>query len=174
MDSSTDYFTIFDLPVGFDIDNALLKARYLSLQKKLHPDRVARQSALQQRLALQSTALINQAFSVLSSSVQRAGYLLERAGLETTAEQTHTDVEFLTTQMELRECLAELEHNDQPLQALSKLEAQVVGEFRALEEAFAAAYAKGELETARAVRDKMQFFDKLRIEIEQLEESLED
>ena len=103
MDSSTDYFTIFDLPVGFDIDNALLKARYLSLQKKLHPDRVARQSALQQRLALQSTALINQAFSVLSSSVQRAGYLLERAGLETTAEQTHTDVEFLTTQMELRE-----------------------------------------------------------------------
>jgi len=174
MDPRTDYFSIFDLPAGFNIDKALLKTRYLSLQKEFHPDRVAGQSEQQQRLALQSAALVNQAFSVLSSSVQRAGYLLERAGLDTTTEQTHTNIEFLSAQMELRERLAEIEQTERPLQALSELEAQVVEECRVLEEEFATTYAKGELESARAVLDKIQFFDKLRIEIEQLEESLED
>ena len=34
----TSPFAIFDLPVAFNVDQALLSERYLALQKSLHPD----------------------------------------------------------------------------------------------------------------------------------------
>ena len=34
----TNPFAIFDLPVAFNVDQALLSERYLVLQKSLHPD----------------------------------------------------------------------------------------------------------------------------------------
>ncbi|HCO59679.1 MAG TPA: Fe-S protein assembly co-chaperone HscB [Porticoccaceae bacterium] len=174
MDSSTDYFTVFELPAGFEIDKALLKTRYLSLQKQFHPDRVAGESAQQQRLAVQSAALVNQAYAVLSSPVQRAHYLLELAGLESGTEQTHTGIDFLTAQMELRENLAEVRQSQQPFDKLFELEAQVVQAFSTLEKEFAQAYEQGDLDGARVVLDKMQFYDKLRADIELLEDELDD
>ena len=39
----TNPFAIFDLPVAFNVDQALLSERYLALQKSLHPDNLLRQ-----------------------------------------------------------------------------------------------------------------------------------
>ena len=106
MDLTRHYFKVFDLPVAYVIDTRLLKARYLALQQKFHPDRFAGGSAEEQRLAVQSAAALNQAYEVLRCPVQRGQYLLEIAGVENPgAEKTNADIDFLIGQMNLREQL---------------------------------------------------------------------
>ena len=47
----TNPFAIFDLPVAFNVDQALLSERYLALQKSLHPDNFVTADAQEQRIA---------------------------------------------------------------------------------------------------------------------------
>lgn len=62
-------FTLFDLPVQFQLDNAQLSERYLALQKLLHPDNFAASSATEQRLAMQKSAEINDALHILKDPI---------------------------------------------------------------------------------------------------------
>jgi molecular chaperone HscB len=64
-DFQRNYFELFDLPVGFALDQATLGARYRQLQRELHPDRYAGASAHEQRLAVQYSSLINEAYATL-------------------------------------------------------------------------------------------------------------
>src|SRR5687768_17556114 len=106
------YFDLFGLPVGFDIDVTDLAARYRKLARESHPDRFVSGSDAERRLAMQVTALLNEAFRVLKEPVSRARYLLETKGISF-PEGTVAAVApaFLMQQMELRERLEEL-HND--------------------------------------------------------------
>ena len=45
----TNPFAIFDLPIAFNVDQALLSERYLVLQKSLHPDNFVTADAQEQR-----------------------------------------------------------------------------------------------------------------------------
>lgn len=65
-------FTLFDLPVQFQVDNAQLSECYLALQKSLHPDNFAASSATEQRLAMQKSAEINDALHILKDPILRA------------------------------------------------------------------------------------------------------
>jgi molecular chaperone HscB len=47
------YFELFAIPVQFDVDLDLINARYLELQKILHPDRHASFGAQEQLVAVQ-------------------------------------------------------------------------------------------------------------------------
>ena len=67
-----NYFELFDLPVGFEIDQQQLGARYRQAQGELHPDRYAGASAHEQRLAVQYSALVNQAYATLRTPLSRA------------------------------------------------------------------------------------------------------
>ena len=80
-DLQKNYFQLFDLPVDFQLDQAQLGERYRQLQKELHPDRYASASAHEQRLAVQYSALINEAYASLRKPLPRALYLLELAGM---------------------------------------------------------------------------------------------
>lgn len=42
-------FQIFDLPVDFQLDEKVLNARYLKLQKALHPDNFVSSNALDRK-----------------------------------------------------------------------------------------------------------------------------
>ncbi len=174
MDLTSDYFEIFGLPDAYEVDTQMLAERYRELQKQFHPDRYASKSAVQQKLAVQYTALINQAYAILRSPVERAQYLLSRKGLENNGENsTVNDSEFLLTQMTLREALLEIRDAADPFDELEKFAAPVKLEYGKLQRSFADQYSRERLEEAVETVAKMQFYRKLQQEIEQLEEELD-
>ena len=69
----TDPFAIFDLPVAFNVDQALLSERYLVLQKSLHPDNFVTADAQEQRIAMQKSTEVNDALKTLKDPILRAG-----------------------------------------------------------------------------------------------------
>ena len=100
---STD-FELFDVPARFAQDRAQLDARWKQLQREVHPDRFAAQGAAAQRVAMQWSARINEAYQRLKYPQRRAAYLCELHGAPIQAENnTAMPAEFLMQQMELRE-----------------------------------------------------------------------
>lgn len=103
-------FELFDLPVQFAQDPAALDARWKELQREAHPDRFAAQGAAAQRVALQWSVRINEAYQRLRNPLKRASYLCELHGAPINAEtNTAMPADFLMRQMELREALDEAE-----------------------------------------------------------------
>ena len=102
---STD-FELFDVPSAFAQDAAQLDARWKDLQRQLHPDKFAAEGAVAQRVAMQWSARINEAYRRLKDPVRRAAYLCELNGAPIDAERnTAMPADFLMQQMELREAL---------------------------------------------------------------------
>ena len=79
-------------------------------------------------------------------------------------------------QMELRESLAEVRQQDDPLGALDRLGAHIEARFRELEARLGQVLDAdaGDAAEAAALVQKMQFFTRLREEVQQLEADLED
>lgn len=170
-----DYFQLFDLPAGFALDQAQLAARYRQLQKELHPDRFAAAPAQEQRLAVQYSALVNEAYATLRKPLTRALYLLELAGMSREAvAREQVDGGFLIAQMELREKLETMEDLVDPETALDHLATEIRDEIAALQSQFSAAYTQGDITTAARACVKMQYLDKLLQEAEQIESRLLD
>ena len=104
---STD-FELFAVPKSFAQDSTLLDARWKELQKEAHPDKFVAQGAAAQRIAMQWSVRINEAYQRLKDPVQRAAYLCELNAAPINAENnTAMPAAFLMQQMELREALDE-------------------------------------------------------------------
>ena len=104
---STD-FELFRVPLQFAQDRALLDARWKELQREAHPDRFAAQGAAAQRLAMQWSVRINEAYQRLKDPLKRASYLCELHGAPIHAEKnTAMPTDFLLQQMQWREALDE-------------------------------------------------------------------
>lgn len=99
-------FELFGVPATFAQDRAVLDARWKELQREAHPDRFASQGAAAQRVAMQWSVRINEAYQRLKDPVRRASYLCELNGAPIEAENnTAMPGEFLMQQMEWRESL---------------------------------------------------------------------
>ncbi|ABE44108.1 Fe-S protein assembly co-chaperone HscB [Polaromonas sp. JS666] len=104
---STD-FELFGVPVQFAQDRAVLDARWKELQREAHPDKFAVQGAAAQRVAMQWSVRINEAYQRLRDPLKRASYLRELHGAPIQAEKnTAMPHDFLVQQMQLREALDE-------------------------------------------------------------------
>ena len=102
---STD-FELFQLPVQFAQPRELIDVRWKELQREAHPDKFAAQGAAAQRLAMQWSVRINEAYQRLKDPLQRASYLCELHGARINAENnTAMPPAFLIQQMEWREAL---------------------------------------------------------------------
>ena len=99
-------FTLFDVPERFAQDRAAIDARWKMLQREAHPDRFAGQGAAAQRIAMQWSVRINEAYQRLKDPLKRAAYLCELHGAPIHAEDnTAMPAAFLMQQMEWREAL---------------------------------------------------------------------
>lgn len=104
---STD-FELFQLPAQFAQQRAVLDARWKELQREAHPDKFAAQGAAAQRLAMQWSVRINEAYQRLKDPLKRASYLCELNGAPIQAHNnTAMPSEFLMQQMDWREALEE-------------------------------------------------------------------
>jgi molecular chaperone HscB len=99
-------FELFGLPERFAQDRAAVDARWKELQREAHPDRFAAQGQAAQRVAMQWSARINEAYARLNDPLKRAAYLCELRGAPINAENnTAMPAAFLVEQMEWREAL---------------------------------------------------------------------
>jgi molecular chaperone HscB len=99
-------FELFDLPPRFAQDEAQLQARWKALQRQAHPDRFASEGAAAQRVAMQWSVRINEAYRRLLDPLARAAYLCELRGAPVQAESnTQMPAAFLMQQMAWREAL---------------------------------------------------------------------
>ena len=106
MNLQSNDFELFAVPARFAQDRAQLDARWKDLQREAHPDRFAAQGAAAQRVAMQWSARINEAYQRLKDAKRRAAYLCELHGAPIQAENnTAMPPDFLMQQMDLREQL---------------------------------------------------------------------
>jgi len=179
LDFSRNHFELFGLPTRYRVDNDLLAQGYHALQQALHPDRYAAASDRERRLSLQASTHVNQAFQTLQDPVARARYLLSLHTGDYDDEQESTrDAAFLMEQMELREVLAEVEGQADPmavvgtiLDRLADHSSLLTGELETLLEEQPLTQ---DLEMARELVRKLQFIAKCRVEAENLEAKLKD
>jgi len=108
MNLQDNHFTLFGLPERFAIDAAALDRAYREVQTQVHPDRFARGSAAEQRVAMQWATRANEAYRVLRDPLQRAIYLCVLRGQDPADEaNTRMPQPFLMRQLEWREALDE-------------------------------------------------------------------
>ena len=101
-------FELFDLPMQFAQDRAQLDVRWKDLQREAHPDKFASQGAAAQRVAMQWSVRINEAYQRLKDPMRRAAYLCELGGAPIQAENnTAMPAAFLMQHMEWREAMDE-------------------------------------------------------------------
>ena len=119
--ASDDYFRFFGLEQHFKLDLSALDRAFLAIQKEVHPDRHARGSDTEQRLAMQMATFANTAFQTLKNPIQRGLYLCELHGVDARLEtNTAMPAAFLMKQMEWRENLEEREDDLGALEALAQ------------------------------------------------------
>ena len=130
-------FELFGLAQKFSQDRAALDARWKQLQREAHPDKFAAQGVSAQRVAMQWSVRINEAYQRLKDPLKRAAYLCELNGAPVNAENnTAMPASFLMQQIEWREALDEaktaedidkiaLKSNKYMLKQLSKIEQSI-------------------------------------------------
>ncbi len=175
IDFSRNHFELFGLPERFRFDPAVLDRAYHALQVEVHPDRFAAASETERRLALQSSARVNEAYCALKDPVARAQYLLSLHGIEAFDEtDTSLPLDFLERQLERREAAAEAAASgDVP--ALEALQDDVRAEARAFEQQLQVLLdIDGAWEAARATVRELRFLAKFAADIDAMLAAQED
>jgi len=166
-----NYFEIFNLTPAFIVPLDTLAERFKALQSQVHPDRYANASSAEKRLSVQRSSVINQAYQTLRNPLERAKYLLQLNGLESSQQSaTVRDPEFLLQQMELRENLEQITQQSDPITALMRMEDDIASQikkiYQQLEQLFPRqAQSESDLAQAAESVNRLQFLHKLRSEI---------
>jgi molecular chaperone HscB len=101
-------FELFGLAPRFGQDRTAIDTRWKDLQREAHPDKFTLQGAAAQRVAMQWSVRINEAYQRLKDPLRRAAYLCELNGAPVNAENnTAMAADFLLQQMQWREQLEE-------------------------------------------------------------------
>lgn len=158
-------FELFQLPLRQQLDLADLDQRWKTLQRQVHPDRFVAQGAAAQRVAMQWSVRINEAYQRLKDPLKRAAYLCELGGVPVEAHSnTAMPADFLMQQMEWREALDDAEDAG-ALQALACEVQQASSD--ALQEVTAAIDTQQDMLAAAALVRRMMFIQKFAQEVRQ-------
>jgi len=171
-----NYFQLFDIENSFDIDLQNLSSSYQALQKAVHPDKYAHASEQEQRIAVQKSAQINDAYQTLKNPLLRAEYILVERGVDMPNEQSSfSDTSFLMHQMELREMLEEIQFASDIDAALFEAQQVLATEFQQLSKTMQAQISENSEASNISACDnlrKLKFYQKLNVEVDRLEDSL--
>ncbi len=114
MNLQSNDFELFGLTQQFAQDRVVLDARWKDLQREAHPDKFAAQGAAAQRIAMQWSVRINEAYQRLKDPLKRAAYVCELNGAAVNAHSnTSMPTAFLMQQMQWREALDDAQTADE-------------------------------------------------------------
>jgi molecular chaperone HscB len=109
----SNYYDFFGLEHRLHLDLKDLEKRFYALSRQYHPDRYTMKSPEEQQVALDATAVLNDAYRTLRDPLARAEYLLKENGFDI-GEQGSKNVppELLDEVFELNMALEELRGGD--------------------------------------------------------------
>lgn len=119
-----NYFELFGLPIGFQVDTKQLRAAFMEIQKASHPDKFAQGSTDEQEAALEQSSLANKGFTLLNQKERILPYVLELLGIMTPDEKYALEPDFLMEMMDLNEAWMDAEE-DSDKQAIIKQVEQI-------------------------------------------------
>jgi molecular chaperone HscB len=158
------YFEALGMEPRLTLDAASLQKRFYELSRQWHPDRFSTRPAAEQAIALETTALLNDAFRTLKDPVARAEYVLAENGLEA-ATQRGKDVppELLEEVLEFNMALEEADPAEMDRWSVHfrDLLAQLDRELEALFAAYDAAPSPATLAPIRAALNKRKYISNL-------------
>jgi molecular chaperone HscB len=117
-----NYFELFEIPVSFKIDKALVKKKFYELSRKFHPDFFTDVTTTQKEAILEQSSLINKAYKVFSNEDETIQYVLQLKKLLVEDEKFELPENFLMEMMELNEAItdAKIDENEVLLAELKK------------------------------------------------------
>lgn len=142
----------------------------------MHPDKFAHASEQEQRIAVQKSAQINDAYQTLKNPLQRAEYILVQRGVDMPNEQhSFSDNSFLMRQMELREMLEEVKFASDVDAALFEAQQVLATEYQQVSVQMQTQILENTADSNKSACDnlrKLKFYQKLNVEVDRLEDSL--
>ena len=162
-----NFFALFEQPVQFEVSQDSLDQHLRLLQKRYHPDNVAKNrddTAQAKQQSEQTSALINQAYQTLSKPDSRAGYLLDMADQAQNIEHSIADLDFLEDAMEMRMDLDDA-ITGKNLSALQQLHPQITERLATQSDRFSSAYLAQDWQTAIDATQKLKFLVKLNADV---------
>ena len=173
-DTPKNHFQLFGIVQSYQLDKAQLELAFRALQAQVHPDKSVHLSDSEQRIAMQRSTLVNEAYQTLLSPIRRARYLLSLQGVDT-QEETNTamPLEFLMAQMEWREAVTDAQQA-RDADALGQLEARMKDETGELEAMLAIKMdSEHDYAVAAGLVRKLRFMEKLAEEIDSAYDELD-
>ncbi len=108
-----NYFELYDISESFEIDQAMLKRKYLELSKKYHPDFHTLNNEGDQEDALKMSVLNNEAYKTLKNKELLTAYILEINGVELSNNDSIPQ-DFLMEMMDINERLMDVQMEPNP------------------------------------------------------------
>lgn len=128
-----NYFELYDLPVSFNPDEAVVKAKFYELSKKYHPDRYTLSDTAEQAEMLQMSSVNNEAYKTLKSKDATVKYVLQLNELIENEEKYDLPPDFLMEMMDLNEVVSEYEMEAGNTELKDKAESLLNKQFNTLE-----------------------------------------
>ena len=157
-----NYFELFDLETSFLVDDEALKKAYQAQVTRFHPDNFATKSQAEQLQALQSTSLLNSAYTALKTPLNRANYLLNLDDVDPFDEKdTNMDANFLLSQIELREQLEGIKEQQDSLaldEFIERVQDFIRDNVASISEAF---MQSKDLQEIKTLVRELKFYDQL-------------
>jgi molecular chaperone HscB len=119
-----NYFELYDLPLSFQIDSALVKKKFYELSKRYHPDFYVNESDEKQAEILELSTLNNKAYQILSDPLKRIEYVLSLNNMLADGDKYVLPQDFLMDMMDVNEALMEMEFDHDELK-LAELSGQI-------------------------------------------------
>ena len=158
-----NYFQVFGVDPGtFDVSADELEAKYKTLQKVLHPDKLGAAGNERGRtLGELYSAHVNEAYGTLRKPLSRANYILSQRGVTTDEQSSMGDMGFLQEIMEIRERLEE----DLSAEDLGALEAEINSEVAKVVSEIGRLLEEDSLQDAKELTEKLKYYDNILDEI---------
>ena len=116
-----NYFELFDLPIGFQVDTKQLRAAFMDIQRASHPDKFTQANEFEQEEALEKSAIANKAFTLLQNPAAILPYVLEIKGYLEADEKYALNPAFLMEMMDLNEAWMDAEDDNAKKDVLTKV-----------------------------------------------------
>lgn len=169
-----NHFELFHLPQQFSVDATALDSAYRHVQNQVHPDKFVSGSDAEKRVAMQWATRANEAYQTLRNQLPRASYLCELNGIDLQTESnTAMPMAFLMQQMEWREAL-DAARTERDIDALQQLDTELKIALNDELAAIAEQFDQQDFNAAAQGVRRLMFLDKLKEEIAQLYDRLED
>ena len=116
-----NYFELFGLPIGFQVDTKQLRAAFMEIQRASHPDKFTQANEFEQEEALEKSAIANKAFTLLQNPAAILPYVLEIKGYLEADEKYALNPAFLMEMMDLNEAWMDAEDDNAKKDVLTKV-----------------------------------------------------